>query len=319
MKIASWALAILLVALNVPAQADDFPNKTIRLVVPYGPGGTTDLIAREIAKKFHDKFGVNALVENKPGGSATVGTAMVARATPDGYTLLVAGSPHSINNTLRKDVPYDAVKDFEPVALIFKLPHVIAVHPSVPVTSMKEFYELAVKKPDALSCGGSPASSSSLATELLSTITNAPVNIIIYNGDAATIRDLLPGHINCFNGIANQVLPSAQGGKLRILATTGTERLKALPDVPTIIELGIKEYEVGSWNGVFAPAGTPKSIVDKLAHAVIELGKDPAFAKKWEDLGAQVSPGGPDVLRKHLADEIARWKPVIENSKLQPK
>jgi tripartite-type tricarboxylate transporter receptor subunit TctC len=313
-------ICILGIVLSAPvAHAEDYPSKLIKVVSPFPPGGTTDIIAREVANTLTEKLGATAIVENKTGGSAIVGTNYVAKAAPDGYTLLIAGSAHGINNTLRKDVPYDGVKDFEPVALLFKLPHSLIVNPALPVKTVKEFIDYAKKNPKAVACGVTPNTSNALATELFTMQTKAPVNAIAYQGDAQIMRDLLGNHINCFNGITNQVLPYVANGKVVVLATTGTERLKVLPDVPTLIELGIKDYEAASWNGVFVPAGTPKEIVRKLESVLVDMAKDPAFIKRWEDIGAIVTPEGADGLRKLLDTEIARWKPVIAQMKPEDK
>jgi tripartite-type tricarboxylate transporter receptor subunit TctC len=299
------------------AHADNYPSKLIKVVAPFPPGGTTDIIAREVAKTLTEKLGANAIVENKAGGSAIVGTNYVAKAAPDGYTLLIAGSAHGINNTLRNDVPYNVQKDFEPVALLFKLPHSLIIHPALPVKTAQEFIDYSKKNPKAVSCGVTPNTSNALATEMFTMQTGAPVNAISYQGDAQIMRDLLGNHINCFNGITNQVLSHAANGKVVVLATTGTARLKVLPDVPTLIELGLKDYEAASWNGVFVPAGTPKPIIQKLEAVLVDMAKDPAFIKKWEDIGAEVTPEGAEGLRKHLDAEIARWKPVIAQMKPQ--
>lgn len=302
--------------LTSAAYADDYPDKTITIVSPYGAGGTTDIIARQVASALTAKLGVTAIVENRTGGSAVVGTASVARSAPDGYTLLVAGSAHGINNTIRDDVPYDPVKDFEPVALLFKLPHALIVNPSVPVKTVQEFIEYAKQNPTAIQCGVTPNTSNELATVMFSTMTGVTVSRIAYQGDAQIMRDILGGHINCFNGIANQVLPYLNG-EVKVLATTGAERIKALADVPTLIESGLTNYEAASWNGIFVPAGTPKPVIDKLSQAILEMANDPAFKKKWEDIGAVVTPSGPDGLREHLADEIARWTPIAAEMKAQ--
>lgn len=310
-KILIGFLSLCLMALN-QTKAQQYPSENVFIVAPFPPGGTTDLIAREVAARLTGLLGTTVVVDNRIGGSGIVGTDYVARSKPDGHRLLMAGSPHSINNSLRKNIPYDPVASFEPISLLLVLPQVLAVHSSLPVNSAQEFIEFARKNPNALRCGVVPAGSSELAAAMLSTKANIAITHVPYRGDAPVINDLVGGHIDCFIGIANQVLPHIQAGRMRALGVTSRERLEVLPNIQTLIEAGVPDYEASSWNGVFAPAGTPASIIAKLETALLEIGRDPAFRARWVAIGALVPAGDRNRLRNFLAEEIARWKAVIE-------
>lgn len=309
-------MVLVLSALLVPfgPRAQTFPTETIFIVAPFPAGGTTDLISRDIAARMTAALGATVVVDNRVGGSAIVGTDYVARSRPDGHRLLMAGSPHSINNTLRRNVPYDPVTSFEPVALLLTLPQVLVVHPSLPVRTVGEFLEHGRRNPTAIRCGIAPASSSELATAMLVARTGVPLTQVPYRGDALIINDLVGGHINCFIGIANQVLAHVRDGRFRAVGVTSRERLEALPDIQTLIEAGVPDYEASSWNGVFAPAGTPRAVIDRLESVLVGIARDPGFRARWIAIGAQVPAGGREALRDHLAGEIARWRTVIETA-----
>ena len=309
------AIAMLfLLALLAPAaaRAQSWPTETVFIVAPFPAGGTTDVISRDIAARMTAALGTTVVVDNRVGGSAIVGTDYVARSRPDGHRLLMAGSPHSINNTLRRNVPYDPVTSFEPVALLLVLPQVLVVHPSLPVTTVAEFLEYGRRNPTAIRCGVAPASSSELATALLVSSSAVPLTQVPYRGDALIINDLVGGHINCFIGIANQVLAHVRDGRMRAVGVTSRERLEALPGTQTLIEAGVRDYEASSWNGVFVPVGTPPPVIERLEALLVGIARDPGFRDRWISIGAQVPAGGREALRNHLASEIARWRAVIE-------
>ncbi len=314
-----WLLILSALLLAVPraAPAQNWPTETIHIVAPFPPGGTTDLLARELAPRMAAALGVTVLVDNRVGASAMIGTDYVARSRPDGTRLLMAGSPHGINNSIRRNVPYDPVRDFEPVAMLVVLPQVLVVHPSLPAADINAFMALARSRPDAIRCGITSASSSHLAVEMLNMMSGLRLAQIPYRGDAQTINDLVGGHVNCFIGIANQILPFVREGRMRAIAVTSRQRIEALPETPTLVEFGLPEYEVASWNGIFAPAGTPAAIRDRLAAVLVAATEEESFRRRWTGIGAIVAGGGPDALRRHLAGEIARWRPVIEAAGLR--
>lgn len=297
-------------------QAQPYPNKPIRIIVPFGPGGTTDIIARSMAKKLTEQLGISVQVENKNGGSSIVGTQFVAKAAPDGYTLLMAGSPHAINPSLRKEMPYDAVKSFEPVSLIGTVPMVLVVHPSLPVKTFQEFVAHGKKNPDALRCGVVPGSGNHMATESLKFAAEVPLMPVPYQSDAPMVVDLLGGHTNCVVLISTQGISYIREGRLIALAATSQERLPFLPNLPTLQELGLKGFLAGSWNGLFAPAGTPPEVGELIAKQIQLALKDPKIIEQYEQIGITIVGTDPQGQAKFLASDIARWRDVIKNANI---
>ena len=297
-------------------KAQPYPNKPIRIIVPFGPGGTTDIIARSMAKKLTEHLGISVQVENKNGGSSIVGTQFVAKAAPDGYTLLMAGSPHAINPSLRKEMPYDAVKSFEPVSLIGTVPMVLVVHPSLPVKTFQEFVAYGKKNPDALRCGVVPGSGNHMATESLKFAAEVPLMPVPYQSDAPMVVDLLGGHTNCVVLISTQGISYIREGRLIALAATSQERLPFLPNLPTLQELGLKGFLAGSWNGLFAPAGTPPEVGELIAKQIQLALKDPKIIEQYEQIGITIVGTDPQGQAKFLASDIARWRDVIKNANI---
>ena len=297
-------------------QAQPYPNKPIRIIVPFGPGGTTDIIARSMAKKLTEQLGISVQVENKNGGSSIVGSQFVAKAAPDGYTLLMAGSPHAINPSLRKEMPYDAVKSFEPVSLIGTVPMVLVVHPSLPVKTFQEFVAYGKKNPDALRCGVVPGSGNHMATESLKFAAEVPLMPVPYQSDAPMVVDLLGGHTNCVVLISTQGISYIREGRLIALAATSQERLPFLPNLPTLQELGLKGFLAGSWNGLFAPAGTPPEVGELIAKQIQLALKDPKIIEQYEQIGITIVGTDPQGQAKILASDIARWRDVIKNANI---
>ncbi len=296
--------------------AQPYPNKPIRIIVPFGPGGTTDIIARSMAKKLTEQLGISVQVENKNGGSSIVGSQFVAKAAPDGYTLLMAGSPHAINPSLRKEMPYDAVKSFEPVSLIGTVPMVLVVHPSLPVKTFQEFVAYGKKNPDALRCGVVPGSGNHMATESLKFAAEVPLMPVPYQSDAPMVVDLLGGHTNCVVLISTQGISYIREGRLIALAATSQERLPFLPNLPTLQELGLKGFLAGSWNGLFAPAGTPPEVGELIAKQIQLALKDPKIIEQYEQIGITIVGTDPQGQAKFLASDIARWRDVIKNANI---
>ncbi len=301
---------------GMTATAQPYPNKPIRIIVPFGPGGTTDIIARSMAKKLTEQLGVSVQVENKNGGSGIVGSQFVSKAPPDGYTLLMVGSPHAVNPSLRKEMPYDAVKSFEPVTLIGTVPMMLVTHPSLPVKTFQEFVAHGKKNPEALRCGTVPGGANHMATEALKFAAEVPLMPVPYQSDAPMVVDLLGGHINCVVLISTQGISYIREGRLNVLAVTSEERLAILPNVPTLQELGLKGFLAGSWNGLFAPAGTPSEATELIAKETQRALKDPKIIEQYAQLGITIIGTDPQGQAKFLASEIARWRDVIKNAKI---
>ena len=312
--VALWFSVFSMIGLN--AKAQPYPNKPIRIIVPFGPGGTTDIIARSMARKLTEQLGVSVQVENKTGGSSIVGSQFVSKATPDGYTLLMAGSPHSINPSLRKDMPYDAVKSFEPVTLIGTVPMVLVTHPSLPVKTFQEFVAYGKKNPEALRCGIVPGSGNHMATESLKLAAAVPLMPVPYQSDAPMVVDLLGGHINCVVLISTQGISYIREGRLNAIAATSEQRLAILPNVPTLQELGLKGFLAGSWNGLFAPAGTPSEATELIAKEIQRALKDPKIIEQYAQIGITIIGTDPQGQAKFLASDIARWRDVIKDAQI---
>lgn len=294
--------------------AQDYPNRTIRMVVPFSPGGATDILARLVSQKLNERFGQPVVVENRAGGGGNIGADFVAKSPADGYTLLTAGIPQAIGMSLFKKLPYQMERDLAPITLLATFPSVIAVHPSLPVKSVKELLALAKARPGELNFGANTGSPNHLAIELLSVLGNVKMVHIPYKGGGPVVIDLVAGQIH----LASMGLPPAiamvKAGKLRPLAVTSATRSPVLPHVPTVQESGVAGYEVTSWYGVFAPAGTPGGIVNRLHSELAAAMKAADIVQRLSTLGADPSGMGPEDFGRHVRVEIKKWAEVVKAS-----
>ena len=300
------------------AAAQDYPNRAIRMVVPFSPGGSTDLLARLMSRKLNERFGRPVLVENRSGGGGNIGADFVAKSPPDGYTLLTAGIPQAIGMSLFKNLPYQMEKDLAPITLLASFPSVITVHPSLPAKTVMQLLALAKARPGVLNFGANPGSPNHLAIELLNVMAKVKMVHIPYKGAGPVVIDVVAGHLH----LASLGLPSAMGmvraGKLRPIAVTSAARSPALPDVPTVQESGVPGYEVTSWYGVFAPAGTSGAIIRKLHAELTAALKAPDVVERFSTVGAEASGKGPDEFGRHVRDEIRKWAGVVKASGAKP-
>jgi tripartite-type tricarboxylate transporter receptor subunit TctC len=304
-----------LAALAVPslAGAQGYPTKPVRFIVPFAPGGSTDIIGRTVAQKLTELWGQTVIVDNRPGGSTVIGTDLVAKSPPDGHTLLVTPAPFTIVPSLIAKLPYDPAKDFEPITLINTTPLVVVVHPGVPAKSVKELIALAKAKPGALNYGSSGAGGSNhLAGELFNAMAGVKTVHIPYKGNAPALTDLLGGHVDLvYNGLTS-ALPFIKSGKLRALAVTSLNRSGALPDVPTLDEAGLKGFQAVAWNGLTAPARTPQAVVAKVNADVMKIMKSPELAERLKAEGSDPVGSTPERYAAFLREEIAKWGKVIK-------
>jgi tripartite-type tricarboxylate transporter receptor subunit TctC len=297
-----------------PALAD-YPDKTIRIVVPYPPGGFNDTLGRIVAQKFTDDWGVSAVVENRPGGGTLIGTDSVAKAPPDGYTLLVVAFPFAVNPSLYAKLPYDTVKDFAPLILAGQTPNLLVVNPQVPIKSVKELIETAKAKPGTLSYGSTGSGSSNhLSMELFRLMTGTQIVHVPYKGSAPMVTDLLGGHVQVAFDNTPNVLPQVKAGKLRALAITSTTRHPMAPDVPTVAEAGVPGYQVGVWFGLVAPAATPPDVLAKLNAELNKVLAMPDVKQKFADQGVDPVGGARERFAEHLAAQIEKWGKVVKES-----
>lgn len=302
-------------ALAVPANAQEWPARQVNLIVPFSAGGTTDLFGRLLSQHMHAKFGQPFIVENRAGAGGNLGAGAVAKAAPDGYTFLVGTvSTHAINPFLYSKLPYDTVKDFQPVSLIARLPNILVVHPSLPVKNVAELIAYLKANPDKLSYGSSGAGTSiHLAAELFKIKTGTTMTHVPFRSSGDIMNNLTGGHINLAFDNITLAWPQVKAGNLRALAVSSTERSAIAPDVPTVADT-IPGFDATSWHGVFAPAGTPKAIVDKMAAEMKRILELPDVKDKLFELGAVASPMTPEDFVKFIDGERAKWADVVKAS-----
>jgi tripartite-type tricarboxylate transporter receptor subunit TctC len=300
--------------LATPALAE-FPDKTIRIVVPYTPGGFNDTLGRIVAQKFTDDWGVPAVVENRPGGGTLIGTDGVAKAPADGYTLLVVAFPFAVNPSLYAKLPYDTLKDFAPLILAGQTPNLLVVNNDVPVKSVTELIAVAKAKPGSLSYGSTGSGSSNhLSMELFRLMTGTEMIHVPYKGSAPMVTDLLGGHVQVAFDNTPNVLPQVKAGKLRALAITSAQRSAMVPDIPTVAEAGVPGYEVGVWFGIVAPAATPPDVLAKLNAELNRVLAMPDVKQKFADQGVEPVGGPPERFGEHIRVQIEKWGRVVRES-----
>ena len=306
-------------AQTVNALAATYPARPIRIVVPFPPGGSTDILARAIGLELTKAWGQPVIIDNVSGAGGSLGADKVAKAMPDGYTLLMGHiGTLAVNPSLYPALPYDPIKSFAPVAWVARVPNVLVVHPSVKAHSVKEFVALAKANPGKLNYGsGGNGSAANLATEYFKVQTGAPLVHIPYRGTVPAITDLMGGQIQVLFTGAPAVLGQIKNGQLRALAVSSPTRLAALPDVPTVAEAGYKNFEADQWYGVVAPAGTPNDIVLKLNAQINQSLGTSELKTRLISEGAIAAPTTPEGFGQHIAREIARWKPVIQSGRVK--
>jgi tripartite-type tricarboxylate transporter receptor subunit TctC len=293
-----------------------FPSKPMRIVVPFTPAGAVDIATRATANEMTKILGHPVAVENKPGAGGNLGVLEVARAAPDGYSMVMSTSGiQAINPALYAKMPLDPNKELVPVAPIVSLSNVLVVHPSVPAKSVKEVIDLAKKEPGKWTYASSGNGTSiHMSGAMFTQLTGTDIVHIPYKGSAPAITDLLAGQTNMMFDNIPSALPHIKSGKLRALATTGAKRDPALPDLPTVAEAGVKGYESGVWFGIMVPAATPRDIVMKLNGAAVQATKAPEFVKRMTDLGYNIIAGTPEQMASMLKEEAARWAPIVKAS-----
>jgi tripartite-type tricarboxylate transporter receptor subunit TctC len=310
--------AALLLAVCAIAGAQDYPNRPIRLIVPYGPGGVTDITARITAPRLADELGQPVLVENRPGGASIPGTEAVVKARADGYTLLLTSTSLAANPILFKDIPFDAAKDLAPVSLLTTVPTVLVVHPGVQANNVNELIALAKAKPGAMNYGSAGnGSGNHLTTELFKHATGIDVQHIPYKGGGAVMTDLVAGQVAFVFAVLPTALPYVQSGKLRALAVTGAQRNNALPEVPTVAEAAVPGFAVTEWLGVFAPAGTPPAVIARLNGAAERGLRHPDAVGRMKAIGADIVGGPPSRLGDYLKGELARWAALARDVRFE--
>ena len=308
---------ILAVLLLFPclALAQSFPARPVRIIVPFPPGGATDVMARVIAQKLSESWGQQAVVENKPGASGTIGSDLVAKSAADGYTLLLQGTQHAINLSIYKQLPYDTLRDFTPVAYIAVAPFLLVLHPSVPANSVAELIAYIKAKPGGVNYGSSGVGGAAhLAGEMFKTAAGVQLTHIPYKGAAPAMADLLGGQVPMLFDPIPTSLTHVRSGRIKVLAITSAKRSAVMPDVPTIAESGLPGFEAVAWFGLYAPAATSTDVVSKLNADVNRVLQLPEVKEKFAALGADSAPMTPDQFAVHLRAEIAKFAKAIKDS-----
>ena len=299
-------------AFAAPAVAQSYPQRSIRFVVPFAAGGSTDIIARTLAQKLNEAWGQPVVVDNRAGGSTVIGTEIVAKSPPDGYTFLVTPAPFTIVPSLAEKLPYHPLNDFEPVTLINTTPLVLVVNPAVPARNVKELIALAKAQPGKLNFGSSGSGGSNhLAGELFNVMAGVKMTHIPYKGNAPALTDLVGGHVDLvFNGLTSAIA-LIRGGKLRALAVTSLKRSAALPEVPTVDESALKGFQAVAWNGLSGPAKTPRDVVQKMNGEVARILKSPDLLERLRAEGSDPVGNTPEQYAAFIREEIAKWRKVI--------
>jgi tripartite-type tricarboxylate transporter receptor subunit TctC len=319
-RILNLALAAALCALlAAPATAQTYPSRTVSVVVPYPAGGSVDGVARLIVQKLNESLGQYFIVENRAGGAGgAVGANYVAKATPDGQTLLLTASIHVITPFLNKNIPYDVVKDFTPITLIATGPLLVSTTPSVQASNLKEFFALVRKEPGKFTFATSSfGSAGHLAIELLKRDAGLDTLVIAYKGAGPALTDLMSGQIQLMADPMLSSLPLAQGGKIKALAITSGKRLASAPDIPTVAESGMTGFEFVSWYGLWAPKGLPNELVAKLQTEIAKIVAQPDVKQRLDTLGFEPVGSTTDYFTKFIADEMAKSAKIIEDAKIK--
>lgn len=317
MKFSKRALFLLLagVLAHTSVLAQSYPNRPIKLIVPFGPGGFTDVVARILGQKLGPAINTSFVVENKPGAGSTIGMDLVAKSAPDGYTLGMISSTHMISPWIYKSVPYDPIKSFTPIGKLVDSAYVLAVNPKVPASNVRELVALAKSRPETIHFASSGnGSTQHLMGGLFVALSGAPMKHVPYRGSNLATTDLIAGVVeSSFAGVTN-VLPHLPTGKLRALAVTTAKRAPQLPEVPTLQEAGIAGYDASNWLALLAPAGTPREIVQRLNSEISKLMALPDVQKALFDAGVQVSLSSPEALTMLMQQEHAKWGKVVKDT-----
>ena len=313
------SIAATLVAACLPAAAigaEAYPAKAIRMVVPFPAGGTTDILARIAGQKLTEALKQQVIIDNRPGAGGNIGTELVAKSPPDGYTLLTdPGSTLTINPSLYAKLPYDPVKDFAPVTILAAVPNILVVHPSLPVKNVKELIALAKAKPGQLNYASTGAGQSThLSMELFKTMAGVDLVHIPYKGSAPALTDLLGGQVTLMFDNMPSSLPHVQGGKLRALAVSTLKRSPAMPQLPTVAESGLPGFEVSVWFAVLAPAGTPRDIVQRLNAVLVKALHAPDVKERLAGQGAEPIGNTPEAFAATMQRDLVKWAKVVKDS-----
>ncbi len=305
----------LLAGLAAPAAAQDYPARTVKVIVPFGAGGPADVYARVVGQHLSEALKQPFVIENRPGAGAIIGTDEAAKATPDGYTLLMMSNTHTTNETLIAKKPYQLMRDFVPVAPVNSSDLLMVIHPDVPAKNLAEFIAYAKSKPGALNYASSgPGTPYHMAGELFKAMTGTDIVHVPHRNSGEARNSVIGGHVQMMIDAITTTAPTVQGGQVRALGTTGLKRSAVLPDVPTIAEAGLPKYEATIWLGIMAPTGTPKPIVDRLNGEINRVLAKPEVREAWTKQGAVPMTMTPDEFDRYLRADIDKWAEVVKTT-----
>src|SRR5690349_1248647 len=302
-----------MLAVSAVAGAQTFPSKPLRIIVPAVPGGGTDILARLLSPRLQEQFGQSIIIENRAGAFTNIGTEYVARSAPDGYTVLIATTPHAINPALFPKLPFDPIKDFTMVSLLARTQTVLVVHPSLPVTNVKELIALAKSKPGKLTAGTSGGNSAFLAVEMLKAQAKIDVLNIPYKGAGQALNDTVAGHVQFQVNTLLAALPFIQSGRLRAIAVCGAKRATSLPKVPTVAET-LPGFESSGWYALLGPAGMPREVTQRIQEGYAKALRTPEVTRRLAEMGVDVNAGSPEELAKLMPLEIKKWGELVRIS-----
>ena len=318
-RLALAPLLVIVLSLSGNAQAQVFPNRTVRIVVPFPPGAATDILCRLLAQKFTDAWGQSVVVDNKPGAGSIIGAQNVAASPPDGYTIFMGHiGTHGANPALYAKLPYDPVKDFAPVSLLVSIPNLLAVHPSVPVNNVKELIDLAKSRPGVLNIGSPGVGTSAhLIVSLFRSLTGTDMTHVPFKGSVAAMQGLVGGDAQVAFDTVTALAPHGRANRVKLLAITSRERSAYAPEVQPLAELGLPGFDVATWFAFFVPAGTPKAVVDKINADTVRALNARDINERLVGMGMTVIGSTPEQLASHVNSEIARWGKVVKEANIK--
>jgi len=318
MPIRLKAVLLVLAFAAFSAQAQNYPNKVIKVVVPYPPGGATDIVGRYVGQKLQEVLNTPVIIDNKPGAGTNIGTEQVVRSNPDGYTFLIGSFANGVNKSLFKNMNFDPTKDLVGLSLISLGSIIMTVPPDFPANTVQEFIALAKAQPGKLNYGvGGAGSSAHLAGELFKSMTGTAIESVFYKGGAQALQDLMAGRVQLIFDNPQIVIPLAKAGRVKLLAVTGKDRANYLPELPTMIESGVKGFEIYSWYGLMAPAKTPPEIVSVIESAMAKIVAMPDVKAKFNDLGIVPIGSNAKIMNEFFLEENRKWEKVVREGKIQ--
>ncbi len=313
------AIAILCLLATPLAQAQAYPNRPVRIIVPFPPGAATDTLGRLIAQRLTETWGQAVTVDNRPGAGSIIGAEMSAKSVPDGTTIFMGHiGTHGANPALYAKLPYDPVRDFAPVSLLVTIPNLLAVHPSLPVNNVRELIELAKSKPGALNIGSPGISTSAhLIIALFSSQTGTSMTHIPFKGTVAAMQGFVGGDVQAAFDTVTAIMPQARAGKVRVLAITSKDRSATAPDVAPLAESGVPGFDVSTWFAFFVPTGTPRPVIDRINADVVRIMQTRDMSERLQGMGMNVVASSPEQLASHVGSEITRWGRVVKEANIK--